>query len=305
MYIPIHGLVAAPLTPMQADGQVNYAVIPTYATFLARNGITGAFVCGTTGESLSLTTAERLAVAEQWTASAPADMKVIVHVGHTSLEECRTLAAHAQRVGAGAIGAMAPVFFRPATVDDLIEYCQTVASAAPALPFYYYHIPSMTGVNFPMADFLQRAGTRIPTLAGVKFTSENLMDYTQCLQVGDGKYDMLFGRDEILLGALALGARGAVGSTYNFLAPLFNTLMSAFAVGDLATARTCQYQAIQIIHALFASHRSSIAIQKAVMGMIGIDCGPARSPLANMTAEEQADMRAMLERIGFFSVCSR
>ena len=108
------GLVAAPYTPMHPDGTINFDLIGNYSRMLAANGVRGAFVCGTTGESMSLTVEERLRVAERWRATAPGELDVIVHVGHTCLADCVTLAAHAQSIGARAIGAMAPFFFKPA-----------------------------------------------------------------------------------------------------------------------------------------------------------------------------------------------
>ena len=104
----INGLVAAPFTPFKKDGVVNMAVIEKLAASLVANKVAGAFVCGTTGEGVSMTIAERMKVAAQWQACAGKNLRVIVHVGHTALGECRTLAAHAQKIGASAVGCMAP-----------------------------------------------------------------------------------------------------------------------------------------------------------------------------------------------------
>src|SRR5690606_17793331 len=96
----------------------------------------------------------RMQLAVEWRRAAGSELKVIVHVGHTSLLEAQRLAEHAQRIGADAVATMAPFFFKPAGVGDLVEFCAEVACAAPELPFYFYHIPSMTGVDVPMHDFL-------------------------------------------------------------------------------------------------------------------------------------------------------
>jgi len=299
----ITGLVAAPFTAFHEDGSLNLEKVDDQAASLAASGVSGGFVCGTTGESLSLTVEERQQVAERWMAAAPEDFAVIVHVGHDSLAESRALAAHAQRIGARAIGAMPPCFFRPATLSDLVAWCAEVAAAAPELPFYYYHIPSMTGVNFPIAEFLEAAADRIPTLAGVKFTYENLMDFLRCVRLAGGRYDLLFGRDEILLAGLALGARGAVGSTYNFAAPLYLRLIEAFEAGALAAARAEQARAAEMIAVLL--RYGGIPAFKAVMKMIRLDCGPVRPPLRDLTAEQRHALHADLELVGFFDYCSR
>jgi N-acetylneuraminate lyase len=297
------GLIAAPFTPLHPDGAVNLEPVEAQLHALVNGGVRGAFVCGTTGESLSLSLAERQSVAERWTAVAPDDFTVIVHVGALCLSECRALAEHAQSLGVHAIGAMPPCFFQPDTLGDLVDWCAQVAEAAPELPFYYYHIPAMTGIDIDVADFLEAALDRIPTLAGAKFTYENLMDYARCVRLHGGRFDLLFGRDEILLAALALGARGAVGTTYNFAGPLYRRIIHAYEAADMATAQAEQARAIEMI-AVLLSHGGMPAF-KAVMKMIGIDCGPVRPPLASLTDEECADLRAELEEIGFFDYCSK
>jgi dihydrodipicolinate synthase/N-acetylneuraminate lyase len=203
----LKGLIAAPFTAFHLDGTLHLEMIDRQAHSLAANGIVGAFVCGTTGEGLSLTTEERMQVAERWMAAAPASLRIIVHVGHHAIGDCQRLARHAAEIGAAAIGTLAPSFFKAACVSDLVDFCSGVASSAPELPFYYYHIPTMTGVSLPCVDFLTAAGGRIPNLAGLKFTFENLMDFLACVQLEGGRYDVIFGRDEILLAGLALGRR--------------------------------------------------------------------------------------------------
>src|SRR5262249_39706172 len=144
-----------------------------------------------------------------------------------------------------AIAALSPSYFKPRSVEALVACCAEVASAAPALPFYYYDIPTMTGVSLPMPDFLAAGAERIPTLAGLKFTNSDRRAYRRCLHAGGGRFDLPWGYDEMLLAALAVGAKGAVGSTYNYAAPLYRRVMAAFAAGDLATARREQYRSVE------------------------------------------------------------
>ncbi|HYG74011.1 MAG TPA: dihydrodipicolinate synthase family protein [Planctomycetota bacterium] len=299
----LNGLVAAPFTPLQRDGSLNLGQIEQYSAMLVANGVSGAFICGTTGEGASLTTAERMQVAERWVSAAPRELKVIVHVGHASLADCRTLAQHAEKNRAHAVGCLAPYFFKPASIDDLVSFCAEVAAAAPAVPFYYYHMPSITGVSFSMADFLAAAENRIPTLAGIKFTYENLMDYERCVSFSGGRYDILFGRDEMLLAGLATGCRGAIGSSYNYAAPLYQRLMAAFSAGDLDAARREQGRANEMI-AVMIRH-GGLQAAKAIMGLIGLDCGPVRLPLRSLNAEQISALRADLEKCGFFEYRSR
>jgi N-acetylneuraminate lyase len=295
----LHGLIAAPFTPFRPDGELALDAIPRQAAMLAHNGVSGAFVCGTTGEGYSLTADERRDVAAAWRAAKPAALSLIVHVGHTSYRESRALAKHAQEIGADAIATIAPGSFKPQSAVELVAWCRLVAEAAPQLPFYYYHMPAMSGVHISVLDFLKEADGKIPNLAGIKFTHEDLMDYANARAFAGGKYAMLFGRDEILLAGLGFGAAGAVGSTYNFAAPLYLSLMRAFAADDLETARREQGRAREFIGVL--QRHGGLVAGKAVMKLIGLDCGPARLPLRTLRTTEEASLRTDLEAVGFFN----
>jgi len=299
----IEGLVAAVFTPMHADGSLNLDVVERQARSLVAAGVCGAFLCGTTGEGVSLTTAERRQVAERWRATVGADFALVVHAGANCLADARNLAAHAQEVGASAVAAMAPTFFRPSCAEDLAAFLADVAGAAPGLPFYYYHIPALSGTPVKAADLLRAAMGRIPTLAGVKFTDDDLMDYGECIGLAGDALDILFGRDEFLLAGLALGARGGIGTTYNFAAPLYQRIRQAFDAGDLAAARAYQARSRDLIAVLKAFGVTRAA--KAAMKIVGIDCGPVRLPLRDLSADERAALCGELERIGFFDYAVR
>lgn len=294
------GLIAAPFTPLRGDSTVHLEAIDVYARWLQEQGVAGAFICGTTGEGMSLTTGERQQIAERWMSAAPAGMRIMVHVGHHSLADCRILAAHAASVSADSFACMSPFFFRPDSAESLVQWCEQVASAAPELPFYYYHIPSITGVHCKVSDFLAIAADRIPNLAGIKYTFEDLEDYERCLKFHDGRLEILFGRDEMLLSALALGARGAVGSTYNFAAPLYQAVIAAHERGDVQRAAELQAVAAAMTTALGDSGVQLIAAFKWLMGRVAVDCGPPRLPLRQPTAEQAAALEARLQQTGIF-----
>jgi N-acetylneuraminate lyase len=300
--IKTEGLIAAPFTPMHADRSVNLNAIEPYAHWLQKNGVVGAFVCGTTGEAMSLTLQERQQVAQRWVDVAPKTLRVIVHVGHTTLADCRTLAAHAEQIGADSISCLAPFFFKPYGVAGLVDWCEQVAAAAPKTPFYYYHIPSMTGVSLKVHEFLHGAAARIPNLAGIKYTFEDVDDCQRCVEMSDGRYDILFGRDEMLLTALQFGSRGAVGSTYNFAAPIYRKLIAAYDQGDLAKAQEYQAIAVQMIDLLIQGGPYPTATFKWFMSREAIDCGPARLPLVNPTTEQIAALEKKLAAIPLLSL---
>jgi N-acetylneuraminate lyase len=163
----------------------------------------------------------------------------------------------------------------------------------------------MTGIDYPVVDFLAQAQARIPSLAGVKYTHENLPDYKACVAFAQGRYDILFGRDELLLEGTDAGALGAVGSTYNYAAPLYLRLLAARAAGQATEARTLQDTAIKMIAICNGIGVTHLAASKALMAMLGVDCGPVRLPLAQPDATQLATLRTRLNEIGFFDFAGR
>jgi len=295
----IQGLVAATHTPFHADGSLNLAIVENQAAHLQASGVGYAFIGGTTGESSSLTLEERRSLAGRWfEVTRGSALKVIVHVGSNCLGDSSVLAAQAQELGAVAVSALAPSYFKPANVSTLVSSMAQIAAAASELPFYYYEIPTMTGIALSPSDFLASAADSIPNLAGIKFTSSNLMEYQLCRASHDGRFDIPFGFDEMMLGALALGAKGAVGSSFNFAAPIYNRLIAAFERGDLISAREEQMRSVQTIQRL--TSRVYMGAAKAVMKMLGVDVGPARLPCGNLDDAQTQALRFELEQLGFF-----
>lgn len=282
---------------MQANGDVDLAQVPAVVEYLIENNISGLYVLGSTGEGVSLTAEERQAVAAAFVAAADGRIPVMVHVGAESVRQAEQLAAHAQQIRADAISAVSPVYFKPDSADLLVSTMAAIAAAS-ELPFYYYHIPGATGVNISAVDFLERAATEIPTFAGIKFTSPAVHEFQRCLRIADGRFDMLWGLDEMLLSGLSAGAEAAIGSTYNFAAPFYHMLWEAFDRGDIATARDWQARAQEVIAAFIPfGPRGS---QKEIMRYIDIDCGPPRLPVRALSKEQSTALRAALTEAGFF-----
>jgi N-acetylneuraminate lyase len=161
-------------------------------------------------------------------------------------------------------------------------------------------MPSMAGADFPMAEFLRAAAAQIPNFAGIKYTHDTLMDYAETLTAAGRSLSVLAGRDEILLSFLAVGATGAVGSTYNYAAPLYHRLIAAHSAGDSAAAQKWQKIGRRIVVTLARS--GGMGANKAIMRLVtGIDCGPVRAPLRTLTAGEVAKVKQSLKAEGLFA----
>jgi N-acetylneuraminate lyase len=301
----IEGLVAAPFAPMDNQGDIRADFIPGYYAFLEKNGIKGAFINGSTGEGPSLTTREKMIIASEWASCAKGggNIRVINLVGGTSVRECIEHALFSLEVGISAIAVVAPYYFKPADGDQLASYVAAIGEVVPEMPVYFYHIPSLTGVTIPMAGFLSRIAGMLPNFAGIKYTDEDFMDFLECLNYGDGEYDMLWGRDECLLPALSLGCRGAVGSTYNYAAPLYHAIIDAFNKGDLELARQLQQRSVNMVAML--GKYGGIATGKAFMRYIGMDCGNFRLPVRNMDGNMYARFALEVKSLGMENYFSK
>lgn len=300
----ITGLIDAPFTPFYENGEVNLEPIEQYAKMLAKNGLKGVFINGSSGEGYMLTEDERMRLAERWVEVAPEGFKVIVHVGSTCVKSSERLAAHAQKIGAFGIGAMATPFPKIGRIEELVKYCEEIAAAAPDLPFYYYHIPAFNGAYLSMLDFLKAVDGRIPNFAGIKYTYESLYEYNQCRLYANGKFDMLHGQDETILPCLAMGgAQGGIGGTTNYNGRCLVGILDAWKSGDLEKARELQNYAQEVINVI-CHFRGNIVGGKRIMKLIGLDLGKNRTPFNNMTDEEEARMKQELEAIDFFNRCN-
>lgn len=310
----ILGLIDAPFTPFKDNGEINCDIIPQYAALLARNGLKGVFINGSSGEGYMLTEEERKTLAETWVKAAAEvkttkgeAFKVIVHVGSTCVSSSRRLAQHAQEIGAWGIGAMATPFPKINRVEELVKYCEEIASGAPELPFYFYHIPAFNGAFLSMYDFLKAVDEsgRIPNLAGIKYTFESLYEYNRCRRYKDGKYDMLHGQDETILPCLAMGgAQGGIGGTTNYNGRCLTGIIEAWHEGDLEKARELQNFSQDVIDVI-CHFRGNIVGGKRIMKFLGLDMGLNRTPFQNMTDAEETQMRQELEAINFFERCNK
>jgi N-acetylneuraminate lyase len=301
----ITGLINAPFTPFDVNDQVNYGIIEKYAALLIGNGIKGVFINGSSGEGYLLTETERLLLAQKWVSVAPPDFKVIVHVGSTCIKLACKLATQAQTIGAWGVGAMAPPFPKVNRIEELVRYCEEIAWAAPELPFYFYHIPALSGVYLPMLDLLRAVEGRIPNFAGIKYTYESIYEYNQCCLYNNKKFDMLHGQDETILASLAMGgAQGGIGGTTNYNGRVLSQIISAWNDGDLERAKELQNFSQEVIN-IICRYRGNIVAGKRIMKLIGLDMGTNRTPFQNMTNDEEATLRHELEAIHFFDRCNK
>ena len=242
-----------------------------------------------------MTTAERKQVAEAYVKHYEGE--VIVHVGHNSLADAADLAAHAQAIGAAAVSAISPSYFPMNSAEILFQSMQQIAAACPELPFYYYHIPALTSAGANLVQFLEMADGKIPNLRGVKFTNEQIHVFLACKRAAGGKYDVAFGYDEMMIAGWSAGSKAYVGSTFNFMAPLYTSLIEAAEAGNMDEARRLQHlseEAIGVINSVGAFH----PLVKSLISRLGVPCGPGRLPMGPVTEAQTEELVQKLTAIG-------
>ncbi len=301
--VKIENLIAAVYTPMYPNGSINTSKIKQYSEFLIRNKVSGVFMNGSTGDFVSLSSEERKEITLAWSQNKSENLYLIDHVGHTSLREAKKLAKFAADK-VDAISVLAPYYFKLNTIEKLIHYCKEVASCAPNLPFYYYHIPVLSGANLIMNKFLEKAENEIPNLAGIKFTNNNLIDYQHSKKACNSKYNILFGFDELFINSLPMGATGWVGSTYNHLAPLYYKIKRLFEEGQMSEAQNLQSKAIEFVEFL-DSKGGYNGVAKGFMKILGVDCGPSRFPHITLSDDEFVSIKDELDNIGLSKMFSK
>ena len=295
------GLIAAPISPMKKNGEIDLERVEDLVKLYRRNGVNGAFICGTTGECSSLRIDEVKDYAKEWKRVGEGITQILC-VGGDNIQEMQELAAYGAELEVDGISMLSPYYFKPKSEEDLLKLCKEVSAAAAGIPFYYYHIPALSGAYFSMRKFIALAQDSLPELTGIKFTYNDLYDFNRCRAFEGGKYEMFWGTDEVLLSALVAGANGAVGSTYNYAAPLYNQIIKAFKNGNLEEARSLQDKAVQMVELLIAY--GGTGATKAFMKIIGLDCGEYRAPVSNPSSKEVKELEVQLKKIGFFDFCS-
>ena len=246
----IEGLVVAAVTPMHESGEIHYELIPEIVDHYERNRIAGIYILGSSGEGMSLTDTERRKVAEAFITAARGRMKTILQVGHSSLHTSAELAAAGEVLGVDAISATPPGYFKPKDEAGLVEGLRIITDGAPETPFYYYHIPALSGVVIDPMILTELALDRLPTFVGIKYSDGASLYNLPLLQAIDPRLEFMSGSDEAYLQCLAQGYQAAIGSTYGFAAPIYQEVHRAFAAGDLAAARLWQGRALEMIQQL-------------------------------------------------------
>lgn len=231
------GLMAPTFTPFDDKLNINFDVIEPYANLLKLKGISAILVNGTSGEGMLLSVEERKRVTEKWSeVCRKLNILLMVQISGCPFVDVVELAKHAASLHVDGVLCLPELYFKPRTIEKLVEYMSDIAVHCPAVPLYYYHIPMFTQVDIPMASFMELARKKIPSFTGIKFTSGDLEKGIQCLKHGQ----VFLGSDTILTGALALGFTNAIMTSLNINPEISLKIISLMEQGRIEDAREQQ-----------------------------------------------------------------
>lgn len=277
------GVVAAPITPMTAAGDVDESAFARVLEFNLQSGIHGFWLAGGSGESIMLDDEENRRLATV-AAQVVGDRGIsIMHVGSPTTRRSAAMAEHAASVGVDAICCVPPFFYQRSD-QEIVEHYRVVAAAAD-LPLFAYNLPNMTGVEIT-PDLMRMIADRVPQLRGLKHSAPRFATMMEFLAMD---LDCFIGNCHLLLPALAAGAVGCVDGPPNMAPEIFVEVWDAFQAGDLERARQAQRHslAIQGMFAEFGSERFHAVLKTIVAERIGLDNSDPRPPALQLSPQER------------------
>ena len=278
------GACTALVTPF-LDGKVNYPMMEILLRRQIQSGIRAVVVCGTTGESPTLSDAENLELFRKCKEYAGDECLIIAGTGSNCTEHSVSLSIAAEKCGADALLVVSP-YYNKATADGLVAHYTAVAQAV-KIPVIIYNVPSRTGVDIPVSVY--KTLSAIPNIAGIKEASTDLAKVAQIRSECPG-LTIWSGNDDLIVPFMSLGAQGVISVLSNVVPAQTQAMTQAALAGDFASAPALQCNLLPLIKLLFCQV-NPIPV-KAAMQCIGYDCGGCRLPLTGLSPENLEKMKS-------------
>ncbi len=285
------GAGVAIITPMKANGEVNYERFADLIEFQIQNGTDAIIVCGTTGESSTLTHEEHLSVIEFCTKQVAGRVPVVAGTGSNCTKTAVYLSQEAEKYGVDAVLLVAP-YYNKATQNGLYVHFKTVADAI-KIPVILYNIPSRTGCNI-QPETIVRLCNDVENIVAVKEASGNIKQVATIAALSKGKVDIYSGNDHEIVPVLSLGGKGVISVLSNVAPRQTHEICEKFFKGDVQGSLNMQLEAIDLCDALFCEV-NPIPVKKA-LDLMGMEAGNPRLPLTELEeGNTQKLMKAMQE----------
>lgn len=282
-FIGVNAPVSSPFTSNELD----ISLIPPYANFLVNSGVNGVFVCGTNGESVSLTVSERKQILEAWMKTNEVkngDLRVMIHIGHHCLPDMIELGKHAESLGVEAIAVMPPSFFRPLNEEQAGDFIAEIANYFPKTAFFYYHFPNMTNVRVNLCKTLILANKKANNIVGAKFSDIDLIDLTLSAQSG---FNILTGNDGLFLQSLVSGGSGLIGAQCNFNAELPKKIWDCYQDKKINEAIQWQIKSTEFMNLVRSKGALGSVVKLCIKIFKNLDVGNVRLPIVGIKEEEK------------------
>lgn len=288
------GIMPALITPFESDGKtVNEKTARELIEYHLNQGADGFYVLGSTGEGLVMAEEERKRMLEIAVSAVAGRKPVICHIAAMNLDEAVRLCKHAEKVGADALSAIPPIFFRY-TENDIFNYYKTLAESAD-MPFVMYNHPSANGGM--SAETVAKMYKEIDNITGVKWTVNNYFELMRLKDMTHGEMNIINGPDEMLISGLAAGTDAGIGTTYNAMLPQYLEIYKLYNEGKMKEALEIQQKVNRVIHSMFEF--GVIPAVKYMCEKMGFPAGNATYPMRRLSDEEKARFDKTLEEIGW------
>ena len=287
------GSGVAIVTPMHADGKVNYDRLEQLINWQIEQGTDAIIICGTTGESSTLSEAEHTECVKAAVAFAKKRVPVIAGTGSNATDTAIYLTKEAEKDGADGALLVTP-YYNKATQKGLIRHYTEIAKNTD-LPIILYNVQSRTGVNITPDTAVTLAKT-CDNIVAIKEASGNISQIADLMQKADGCIDLYSGNDDQVVPILSLGGIGVISVLANICPKDTHDMVMKFLEGDAAGSRAIQLKALPLIHELF-NEVNPIPV-KAAMNMLGMEAGPLRLPLTEIEPEHAAKLAAAMKAYG-------
>lgn len=278
------GIFPALVTPFDEKGKINGCAIQNLIDHLIEQGVSGFYICGSSGESYLLSMAERKYLIDAVSEAINGRVKLIANIGMFATEHGIDLAEYAEKKGADAISSVPPFYFH-FTMDDYYQYYKDLAESV-SIPLLLYNVPALSGVKLTAGD-IERL-INIPGVMGMKHTSYDLFHLQMLIKKYPDK-TFFIGHDELFINALPIGVTAGIGTSFNFMAEKFITMIKAFNDKDMKLALKLQNEANEVIDVL-----CQVGVfngTKAILRMQGFDCGVCRKPFQPLSREDMMKVR--------------
>ncbi len=287
------GAGVAIVTPMNADGSVNFESFKKLIEFQIENGTDAIIVCGTTGEASTLSHEEHLEVIKYCVDVVNKRVPVVAGTGSNCTNTAIYLSTEAEKLGADGLLVVSP-YYNKATQNGLYAHFKAIADSV-KIPVILYNIQGRTGVNMTPATIV-RLCEECENIVGVKEASGNISQVAKIAALGKGKVDIYSGNDDQIIPILSLGGKGVISVLSNIAPRQTHEICEKYLAGDVTEASQMQLDAIDLIDALFCEV-NPIPVKMA-LNFMGMEAGSLRLPLTEMESANAAKLKAAMEAYG-------